>query len=102
MQVNPKIEYNQEDAGLTLDIPEDKSILHAETSDIEDEADLVAVEKEQQQLEKPQGVTVSGSQVISSPGMLRHLRKNDRLIAVGCMAAGVLSVVITYFAIIFM
>lgn len=101
MQVNPQIQYNQEDAGLTLDVPEDKSIQQAKTSDTEDEADLVAVEKEQQELNKPQAMSVRGSQVICSPGMLRQLRKNDRLIAIGCMAAGVISVVVTYFAIIF-
>ncbi|MDW3095100.1 MAG: hypothetical protein R8G33_05435 [Gammaproteobacteria bacterium] len=96
MQVNPKIEYNEEDAGLTLDKPAPESVEKPESCDANDEADLVAAESQQKE------VSVSGSQVISSPRALRQLRADDRLIVAGCMAAGLFSVVAVYILIVFL
>ncbi len=101
MQVNPKIQYNEEEAELTLDTPDVNPSEKPETSDIHDEADLIAAEKGQKEVKMPKRVSVKGSQVISSAGMVRQLRKNDRLIVAGCMVAGVMSVVMTYFFIVF-
>ena len=101
MQVNPKIQYNDEDAGLTLDNPitEDKSITEpvekVESNDAQDEADLTTAEKEQKPVvvEKPKKFLLL-SQFVQS-------RKNDRLFAAGCMATGVISVVAVYFMAVF-
>ncbi len=90
MQVNPKIDYNQEDAGLTLENTGSQEEAKAESCDTQDEADLIKAESEQ----KP--VTIKGSQVISSNRQAKQLRDNDRVIVASCMAAGVLSVVMIY------
>ena len=53
MQVNPKIQYNEEDPGLTLDNPgvepAEKSVSSdvQESNDTQDEADLLIAEQEQ-------------------------------------------------------
>ena len=95
MQVNPNIQYKEEDAGLTLDNQDTEPVKKVGINDTQDEADLITAEKEQRE------VTVKGSQVISSPRQFAQIRKNDRLIAASCMAAGVMSVVVIYFLLVF-
>ena len=96
MQANPKIQYNEEDAGLTLDNPTSEPTVKPESSDAQDEADLVAAEQKQN------NITVKGTQVVSSPRQVMQKRKNDRLIVAGCMGAGVMSVVVVYALIVFL
>lgn len=101
MQLNPKIQHDEDIAGLDFDNPDINPVQEPESSDTHDEADLIAAEKEQQEITKTKKVTVSESQVISSPGMIKQFRKNERSIVAGCMLAGIMSVVITYFFIVF-
>ena len=96
MQVNPNIQYNEEDAGLTLDNPVTEPVKSVGSNDAQDEADLITAEKEQQE------VTVKGSQVTSSLRQFVQNRKNDSLIAASCAAAGVMSVVVIYFLSVFL
>lgn len=100
MQSNPKIQFNQDEAELTLDKPDTKPPEKSESSDIHDEADLIAAEKEQKD-DNTKKVSVNGSQVISSPSMIPQLRKSDRSMLAGYTLAGVMSVVMTYFIIVF-
>jgi hypothetical protein len=96
MQVNPNIQYNEEDAGLTLDNPITEPVEKVESSNAQDEADLITAEKEQKE------VTVDRSQGISLLRQFVQSRKDDRLFAASCMAAGVISVVVVYFLAVFM
>ena len=102
MQVNPNVEYNKEDAGLTLDDANSKSVDQADSSDTKDEADLVAAENVQKTEKGQKSVSsVKGSQVISTPMQAKQLKKDDRFIAASCMLAGVMCAVIAYFALIY-
>lgn len=96
MQVNPNIKYNEEDAGLTLDNPIAESTEQVESNDTQDEADLVSVEIEQKQ------VADDKSQRFLFLTKFIQSRKDDRLFAASCMAAGVISVVVVYFLAVFM
>ena len=96
MQVNPNIQYNEEDAGLSLDNPIVKPVEKVESSDIQDEADLITAEKEQKE------VTVDKLQGISLLKQFVQSRKDDRLFAASCMTAGAISVVAVYFLAVFM
>ena len=96
MQVNPNLQYSQEDAELTLDNSAVESASKLEPCDIKDETDLSEAEKDQKE------VVVKGTQVISSPREMKQLRADDRLIVLGCMAAGVLSVILVYVLLVFL
>ncbi len=96
MQVNPNIQYNEEDAELVLDIPNAESDSEVEKSVSQDEVDLNAAEKGQKE------VVVSGTQVISSPRNIKYIRVDDRLILAGSMFAGVMFVITVYMALVFL
>ncbi len=102
MQVNPKIQYNEEDPGLTLDNPvvepAEKSVSSdvQQSNDTQDEADLLIAEQEQ----KIDSVEKKRSLILIEEFF--QSRKNDKYFAAGCMAAGVLSVVFVYFFAVFM
>ncbi len=96
MQVNPNIQYNEEDAGLTLDNPITEPVEKAESSDTQDEADLTTAEREQKE------VTVNESQIISSLKQFIQSRKDDTLFVASCMAAAVMSVIVVYCVAVFM
>ena len=95
MQVNPNIEYNQEDAGLKLDDqPAEQSVM-PESSEVQDEAELSAVEESQKDK------AIKGTQVISSPRGIKYTRRDDKLIAASAMIAGVFAVITVYAALVF-
>lgn len=96
MQVNPKIQYNDEDAGLSLDNEFNESAAEQKSNDVQDEADLSAAEEHQKE------VAVKGTQVISSPRGIKYSRIDDKLIVAGSMAAGVVSVVAIYVLVVFL
>ena len=96
MQVNPNIQYNEEDAELVLDVPNVESDSEVDESATQDEADLNAAEKVQKD------VVVNGTQVISSPRNIKHTRGDDRLILAGSMLAGVAFVVAVYMVLVFL
>lgn len=96
MQVNPNIQYNEEDAGLTMDNPIAEPVEKVESNNAQDEADLVTAEEEQQE------VTVDRVKSISLISQFLQSRKDDKLFAASCMAAGVISVVVVYFLAVFM
>ncbi len=96
MQVNPNIQYNEEDAGLSLDNPTTKPVEKVESSDAQDEADLTTAEIEQKE------VTVDKVQAFSSLRQFVQSHKNDTLFTASCMAAGVMSVIALYFLAVFM
>lgn len=95
MQVNPDIQYNQEDAGLSLDNEPIKQSAKQESSEAQDEADLSAVEENQKD------VVVKGTQVISSPRGIKFSKRDDRFIVGGSMVAGVFAVIMVYIAVVF-
>ena len=95
MQVNPNVEYNQEDAGLSLDNEPAEQSAMPESSAVQDETELSAVEKNQKD------IAVKGTQVISSSRGIKYTRRDDKLIAVSAMIAGVFAVVIIYAALVF-
>ena len=95
MQVNPDIQYNQEDAGLSLDNEPVEQSEKQESSEVQDEADLSAVEENQKD------VVVKGTQVISSARGIKFSKRDDRLIVGGSMVAGVLAVIMIYIAAVF-
>ena len=96
MQINTNIQYNKEDAGLTLDNPSAEPVEKVEISGAQDEADLITAQQEQME------VTVNRSQGISLLSQFVQTRKDDKLFATICMAAGVISVVVVYFLAVFM
>ncbi len=96
MQVNNNIQYNEEDAELTLDVPNTESDAELETSATQDEADLNAAENGQKE------VVVNGTQVISSPRNIKYTRVDDRLLVAGAMFAGVMFVVTVYMVLVFL
>jgi hypothetical protein len=96
MQVNNNIQYNEENAKLTLDNPSTESDAELETSATQDEADLNAAENGQKE------VIVNGTQVISSPRHIKYARVDDRLIVAGSMFAGVMFVVTVYMLLVFL
>lgn len=102
MQVNPNIQYNEEDAGLTLDKPVAESVEKVESADPvasshdQDEADLITAEKKQKE------VTVDKPPRYSFLKNFIQSRKDDRLFAASCMATGVVLVVVVYFMAVFM
>ena len=106
MQVNPNIEYNKEDAGLTLDKPDVAPVENVssndvqESSDAQDEVDLITAEQEQKKNQK--NVKAEKKRVISVLEDFFQARKNDKYFTIGCMAAGVFSVVFVYFFAVFM
>lgn len=96
MQVNPKIQYNGEDEGLSLENP---SIDHDQiqsSNDAQDENELLAAEEQQ----KDVVAIAEPSRKISLKKQAMRLRKDDRMIVAGTMMAGVLSVVIIYMIIV--
>ncbi|MFK7793988.1 MAG: hypothetical protein AB8B89_01440 [Gammaproteobacteria bacterium] len=103
MQVNPNIQYNEQDAGLTLDDPIVEPVEKAEntnpqveSSNAQDEADLIKVEEDQKV------VAVNRLQSIALLKQFVQARKDDSLFVASCMAAGVISVIVIYFLIVFM
>ena len=96
MQVNPKVEYNEEDAGLSLENEFKEPTAEHESNDAQDEADLSAAEEHQKD------VAVKGTQVISSPRGVKYSRIDDKVIVAGSMAAGVASVIIIYALVVFL
>ena len=96
MQVNPDIQYNEDDAGLSLDEVSTKSGAVQSINDAQDEADLSEAEARQKD------VVVNGTQVISSPRGIKYSRIDDKLIMAGSMAAGVFSVIAVYVLLVFL
>ena len=90
MKTNANLQYNQDVAELTLDKLAVESEPKTDPSDIQDESDLVKAEKSQKE------EVFRGTQVISSPRGMRELRKDDRFIVLGSIAAGVFSVIAVY------
>ncbi len=94
MQVNPKIQYNEDDAGLTLDNPivepVAESVDKVESINSQDEADLIAAESEHKE------IIIEKSQKTSS---IFESHKNDRLFTFSYVATAVLSVIGVYFAV---
>ena len=95
MQVNPDIQYNQEDPGLSLDNEPVQQSASQNSSEVQDEADLSAVEKNQKD------IVVKGTQVISSPRGIKYSKRDDKYIVGGSMLAGVFAVIMVYVAVVF-